>query len=244
MPMRMGGIQPNVPHTMELLQRPEVRLEIHLDLRQKGQMDELQNHAGTLMRQRMGDLFQKLRGLNGEQLQQSQQELRDEVPAMVSAFQGEMDEKVKAILRPAQIRRLHELDLQYRGPLSLADPKVADEAKLTNEHRAEILRIYNAYQAASTAITQDFGARMRANFQPGGPGAALGAPPPQGPGQQEIQGSLKLMTQKLEQLKKDAEAKVLEVLNEEEKQNWTAIQGDKFVFRKDQPTPTRKPIGN
>jgi len=217
----MGANNPLQSNPMGLLQRVEVQKEPGLSVRQKEQITELQTGSRDLMRQRMGQVFQgqdfqNMRNLSREERQAKMQEMQPQIQAAMAAFQGELSDKTKEILTPEQMTRLHQLDLQRRGPLSLADAKVADEIKLTPANRTEVAKIVADYQQQSGEIT-------RAAFESA---RASGQSP-------DFQSKLSPVKQKMDKTKKTAEASVVALLSEEERAAWTAAQGDPFTFRAD-----------
>jgi hypothetical protein len=222
---------------MGLLARPEVQSEIHLDLRQKAALAELQGAAPAQMREQMRQNMQQLQGLTPEQRTAKLQELGATLRAQTQQMQGELTKKVEEILRPNQIARLHELDLQYRGAVALADAKVAEDAKISPEHRVSIAKINGDYQAKVQELVQEFMADMRDRGV--GPGNPPGAGP--APGQRRVsqagpadfQSMFAPVQKKIDVLKKDADEKALAALDDEEKKRWTALQGEPFTFRKD-----------
>jgi hypothetical protein len=57
----------------------------------------------------------------------------------VKALKGEgAQEKLARVLEPAQIQRLREISLQVRGGAALKDSAVADELKLTRKQKADV----------------------------------------------------------------------------------------------------------
>src|SRR5262249_35274846 len=152
------------------------------------------------------------------------QELGATMRSQMQQFQGELTKRVEEILRPNQIARLHELDLQHRGPLALADPKVAEEAQISQEHRVAIMKINGDYQSKVQELMQEFMADMRERGL--GPGAA-GAPPAPGvrtaqTAPQDFQAMFAPVQKKIDPMKKEAGEKAIAVLDEEEKKRWIA----------------------
>jgi len=237
-----GGVNPLQSHAMELIrpERTDVRSELHLDIKQKAALDELMNNSQSEIQNRVRQQFQSpelqaIRNLPQDQQRAKMQEFmqanRAQMMADMQAWQGELNEKVKAILRPPQIKRLGELDLQYRGPFSLADQKIAKQVNLSDEHKAEIAKIYGDFQAYQQQQMQEFFQKMRENGAAAGQGGQQGAR--RGFNPQDFQNQMQPVTQKIEAQKKEAEAKVLALLSPEEKQAWVAVIGEKFTFRKD-----------
>jgi hypothetical protein len=204
---------------MGLLMRPDVQSEIRLSLKQRRALAALQEEAQMAMRERIAANFQDLRNLPPEERRQRIQERRNALPAQISAFQGELSQKVKEILKEEQIQRLHELDLQYRGPLALADPQVAEGVKLSSESRSEIANIAAEYQQEAQKIVQQALQEWQTV------GAPQGAPPP------DFQNRLSPIGRKLHEARKKAEEEVVSVLTAEERARWKQAQGRKFTFR-------------
>ncbi len=223
----MGNNNPLQSNPMGLLQRVEVQKELGLSVRQKEQITELQTGSRDMVRQRMGQVFQgqdfqNMRNLSPEQRQAKFQELQPQIQSAMASFQGELNDKMKEILKPEQMTRLHQLDLQRRGPLSLGEAKVADEIKLTPANRTEVAKIVADYQ-------QQTGEVMRTAFE----GARTSGQFP------DFQSKLSPVKQKMDKTKKTAEASVVALLSDDEKAAWAAAQGDPFTFRADpiQPRP-------
>jgi hypothetical protein len=221
----MGGNNPLQSNPMGLLQRVEVQKELGLSVRQKEQITELQTGSRDLARQRMGQVFQgqdfrNMRNLSPEERRAKMQELQPQIQSAMAAFQGELNDKMKEILKPEQMTRLHQLDLRRRGPLSLADAKVADEIKLTPANRTEVAKIVADYQQQSGEV-------MRAAFEAA---RASGQFP-------DFQSRLSPVKQKMDKTRKAAEEKVVALLSDEEKAAWDAAQGEPFTFRTDPIVP-------
>lgn len=219
--MHFIAIPPSNP--MGLLMRPEVQSEIRLSLKQRRALAALQQEEAQIaIREQIATNFrQDLRNLPPEERRRRIQEMRNGISAPMSTFQGELNPKVKALLKEEQIQRLHELDLQYRGPLALADPRVAEEVQLSPESRSEIAQIASEYQQEAQKIIQQ---AMQEWQEKGGLPAA---PFP------DFQNRLSPVGRKLHEAKKNAEEEILSVLTPEEKNRWKDAQGKKFTFRAD-----------
>lgn len=222
--MMWGGGSPLQSNTMGLLMRPEVQTELRLDVGQKRALAELMQTSRAEMQQRMRQNFQGLRNQPREERRAQMEQMRTQMREQMAAFQGEINKKVEEILSPKQVKRLHELDLQLRGPLALADPKTAEKVGISAESRAAIAKINMDYQTESRQVTQQFFEQMRADggFQRG----------PQG---FNWQAAMAPMRQKMQALRKAAEEKAVAQLTAEEKTRWKAAQGEKFRGWRDVP---------
>lgn len=231
-----GMANPLISNPMALLQRAEVQNDLHLDLRQKKAIEELQSQSQAGMRGRMqqamqGIDFQQMRTLSPEARQAKMAEIQPLMQAAMQSWQGELNDKIKAILKPEQVTRIYQLDKQRRGPLALADPKIADELKLTQEHRAEIQKIQQEFQ-------QQQGELMRSAFESmQGSGGFQPGQPPRFP---DFTNKLSPWKQKMDKIRKAAEEKTLAVLNEQEKAAWKTANGEPFTFRADLPPQQRQ----
>lgn len=195
-----------------LVMRPEVQNELRLSLQQKNALAEA-FPSGP----RMGVRVQAEGG-------GSEEEMRKKIQEQVAAQFAAMDDKLKEILKPEQTKRLRELDLQWRGPVALADGRIADEVRLSAEHRAEIGKIVSEYNRKRFEIL-----RETAQVSTDGNRQAIVLRAP------ESESPLSPRRKQLDAARKDAEVQILAVLSGEERAPWKSAQGAPFVFRKDQP---------
>lgn len=233
--LAQGPNNPLRANPMALLQRPEVQTELRLDVKQKAAIADLQagnaQAMGSRIRQAMqGVDFQTLRSLPQQEMEQRMQETQAQVQAAYQAWQGELNDRIKAILRPEQMTRLHQLDLQRRGPLALGDVKVQDELKVAPERRAAIQKAVSDYQQADRQLMQE---AYQPVFQSG--------PLPQGqrPRLPDFTSPLSPWKQKRDKIKREGEAAALAALSDEERAAWKDALGAPFAFRADPIAPRR-----
>lgn len=249
---RMGGMNdPTRSSAMMLLQRDDVQSHLMITARQREALQDMQNKAMTEFQQKMQANrpdFQSLRNLSPEERQTKIQEMQQQMQQTMQSFQEDLDKKTEAILKPAQVKRLHELDLQWRGPLAIADPKVGDQLDLSQEQKGKLGEILTEFrtkqQEAMRSAFGGFGGRGRrnrnnngdpngnANGDPNaGAGQQDGNAPPQRPDPQQMQARFAEAQKEIEKIKKESSAKVLELLAPEQKQKWDDLVGKKFTFR-------------
>lgn len=226
-----SAFQP-VSNLRGLLRRSEVQHEISLDLKQKNAITALEEEAQNAIRQRIQDAMQgrnaQIRYMSQDQrrqwlLQQQQQLAQAEAAAQQTV--GDLDGRVRAILRPDQLTRLHELDLQKRGPLSLGDSTVATELKLTSQTRTAESRILFDYQNSVRTLVSDATVAALQNGDPRQGNLA------------DFTSKMSPLRKKLEANRADAEKRALDILTDEEKEAWTKAQGKPFHFRPDPIAP-------
>lgn len=172
-------VDPGVSNTSNLLTRSDVRNELVLNGRQTEAIAALSSgYPAAMMQGVMTTVISSMqkmqqdgvnmdfRTMTPDDRQQMFTQMRDKATESMFAVQADQDKKAEASLTPAQLKRLHELDLQWRGPLALTEEKLADKVNLTSEQRAKF-----------TALLKELrDARMKAQmgmFSPGGgfPGA-------------------------------------------------------------------------
>ncbi len=149
-----------------------------------------------------------------EERQQSVQELSEKMRAQVEASHSASEAKIKEVLTPEQLKRLAELDLQFRGPLALGNPRVAAEVKLSSERRAPITALAQEAQRKMAEATVD-ALKEGKNIQ------------------QERKNRLSPLRKKTDQAKVEASEKILALLSPEEMARWESAQGKPFRFRTD-----------
>jgi len=84
-----------------------------------------------------------LRNLERAERQKKQAEVRAKV-----------EEKLSKLLKEDQNKRLHQIDMQQRGPLALTGKKLADELALTQEQRKEIRELSQKVNEEITQLRQ------------------------------------------------------------------------------------------
>ncbi len=108
--------------------------------------------------------------------------------------------KLAEILKPQQISRLEEISLQVRGTTALADPKVAEKLKLSDEQKSKLKEVTSANMEVMRSKMQELGQ----------------------------DGNREGLREKMQELRKQGEAKVLAVLTTEQKATLDKLKGKAF----------------
>jgi hypothetical protein len=182
---RLQASDPSRTAVNYLLTRNDVRSELVITTRQREALEELNKKAPAEMierfrnsetLQKMQERSRQLRELPPGERQAQQQKIREEMRAsgeqLMTEFQnhqGELDKRAEEILTPAQLKRLHQLDLQFRGGLALSETKRGQELALTPEQSqtvAQLLEEYRTKQRELTSEAMGYGERV---IRPNGP---------------------------------------------------------------------------
>ena len=225
-PVFVGAQMQRGSNPMGLLRHPEVQSHIALSLRQRQRIEELRGKSMQDLAERMRQTFQGARGAPGqgrEDRQKRMEEMQQNVRAQMESSQGDLTKQMEEILRPEQVARLKELDLQYRGPMVLADPRVADQIKIAPNTRVKIAEITTEYTRTSNELRSEY---MRDFMRSGGPQS--GRVP-------DLTSKSSPLRRKTDPLKKDAEKRILTLLTPDELSRWEAAIGEKFNFRDPPP---------
>jgi serine/threonine protein kinase len=133
--------------------------------------------------------------------------------------------EVGKILRPEQIARLRQIDLQMKGPGAFRDPAVIAALRLTPEQQDRI-RTVEADVFLFRTEGPHFGPppKPREGFPPGPP---PGPPPDMSFGKRDMP-----FGKHPDDMRKEAIDRIMNTLTEEQRQRWGELTGKPFVCRK------------
>lgn len=145
--------------------------------------------------------MQESRGAGGRQNPQNMTEeertkARDAFTASMKALTDKFLPKLKAAVSSDQYTRLQQINWQNSGTGALSDAEVVKALTITKEQTDKI-----------TAITDDYGAKTRELFQPGGGGGGF---------------------EKMQELNKERDAKINEVLTKAQLDTFAKLKGKEF----------------
>jgi len=152
-------------------------------------------------------LGQEMRTKAGETFRNFQDIPQEERTRRMTAFTAEYEKKIGEILDAKQMARLKQLSIQQAGPRALARKDVQDELKITPDQKT---KIDQALEGERQAMQQAF-----EGFRNGG---------------QMTDEQRQQARTRFEEARKGTEAKLLGVLTEPQKKNFTAMQGAPFKF--------------
>jgi hypothetical protein len=129
-----------------LIGNESVQKELKLDEAQTSKAKELAEESMAKMREN----FESVRDLEGPERMQKMQELNRELNASV-------EKSAEAFLKPEQLKRLSQIELQQRGAMAFLDPKVQEKLKITDDQKSSI-----------ESISRESMEEMRSLFTSGG----------------------------------------------------------------------------
>jgi hypothetical protein len=178
----MGGGGP-----IALLGNPGVQKELKLDATQTEKAQALVADA----REKMTSIREKVQDLQGQERMTKSMEL-------MKPINEEAMKSASAFLKPEQVKRLHQIELQQRGANALSDPAIAKKLGVTDEQAAKVKTILADSQAEMGEI------RQSAN------------------------GDFQAMMPKIQALRKETNTKVMALMTEDQKKTWKEMTGEPF----------------
>ena len=170
-----------------LLGNPSVQKELKLDDSQISKASEL----ATETREKMMSLRDQLSDLQGQERMTKQQELAK--PINEAALKSASE-----FLKPEQIKRLTQIELQQRGAAALTDPMIAKKLAVTDEQTTKVKTMLADMQAEARDIQQNAGDDRQAAMQ------------------------------KVQALRKETNTKVMALMTEDQKKTWKELTGEPF----------------
>ncbi len=230
-----------------LLKRHDVRSELFLNSKQCEDFDSMDVDSKQAMQKRIMESVMKNVQTSAANIANSAQQGSGGPPDLTAvkdtineAFQGiqeamqtfqtEQDSKFEAQLTEKQKKRLRELDLQWRGLLSLSDKAVAELMSETPTQKTVVEAALKTYQTAQVAAIQPV---MNSAIKLGQDAAKNGGQIPQGFNPNDMQKKMMeaLEGDALKKVRVASEDKIRAVLTTDQAATWKKLVGVKFVFR-------------
>lgn len=201
-----------------LLRRSDVQNALLLDMRQRRELRAILEEPTAA----------RVSVVAGGQDPLDESALRRHVDEQIRAQAQSPDDGIRKVLRPEQWERLQQLCLQWRGPLALADPAVAERTGIKPETRSEIAKVAGEYEGVKRQVFESL-SHTRQQASPEGSPQTVAIRIDTA----ELERPLSPLRKKLEQAKSDAERRILRLLTAEERSRWDALCGKPFSFRTD-----------
>ena len=170
-----------------LLGNPSVQKELKLDESQI----EKSTALAAATREKMMGLRDQLTDLQGQERMTKQAEL-------AKPINEEALKTASAFLKPEQVKRLHQIELQQRGANALTDPAIAKKLSVTEEQTAKVKTILADQQSEMQEIRSAAGN----DFQAAMP--------------------------KIQALRKETNTKVMALMTDDQKKTWKEMTGEPF----------------
>jgi hypothetical protein len=148
---------------------------------------------------------------------------------MVQGAADERDRKLAAILTPKQIKRLKELDLQYRGPLAMGVKPVDDKALLTETQAPAIADLLKEYR---DSVRKSLGVEQKVTQSTGPDGStSLNVNSSVSASPDEMRARLEKAHDDIEQSRRRLGDKALKSVTDTQRSEWKNITGVRFQFQ-------------
>lgn len=238
-PARFGTIDPGTRNLMGLLGRSDVRNELLITSRQREALEATQKEG------RAAPLRIEARSDVQPNSEEFSKRLTDQIKEQVEGRNRERNKKVQSLLSAKQAQRLQELDLQWRGPLAVADDEMEKQIGLNPEQKTEADKLLGEYRAAMSKATMDamrdlnlIQEQKADDTDAGGNrqvriGIVMRAPDPKKMTPEEKDRLIK-RDKEIEAARKEFSDKALALLTPEQKSAWKRLQGTAFNFRQNE----------
>lgn len=181
-----------------LLANVAVQKELKMDKEQTDKATE----AVKKVTDKHADARAKLRDLADEERRTKSAELN-------KVISEETLTAVSEVLKPEQVKRLKQIELQRAGVNAFTRPEVEKGLSFTDEQKSKV-----------KAVVDENGTKMR-ELGGGRPGAG-GARPPRG------QGGANPNAEKITALRKESTEKIMAILTDDQKKSWKDMTGEAF----------------
>lgn len=190
-----------------LLQVEQVQKEIKLTEDQKAELKKLNDAAREEFRKAM----EEFRDLSPEEARQKFQENREKYQQQAQQRAKEMTEKLGQILKPEQMTRLNQIEMQLAGVQVLQRPEVQEKLGLTDDQKSQLKTIQEEMQS-----------KMQELFPRRGDDEG------ERPSREEMRERMQQAWQKMAELRQETEKKCKAVLTDEQRPKLVELMGEPF----------------
>jgi hypothetical protein len=201
-----------------LIRNEAVQKELKMD---KDQADKAAE-AVKKVTDKHADDFAKLRDV-------AQEERRAKTQELTKTVNEETLKAVGEVLKPEQMARLKQIELQRAGFAAYTRPEVQTALKLSDEQKEKVKTIS---EEANKQIREAMGAGGQGG-RPRGQGGAGGA------GRGQGRGGFGAGNEKVTAIRKETNEKIVAVLTDDQKKSWKELTGAPFEVPLTRPTPKK-----
>jgi hypothetical protein len=198
-----------------LISNEAVQKELKMD---KDQVDKATEEVKKV-REKHADDFGKLRDA-------SQEERRAKMQELTKAVNEETLKAVGEVLKPEQMTRLKQIELQRASFMAFTRPEVQESLKLTTEQKEKVKTITDEANKDIQALR---GAGGQGGRQGRGQGGAGGGG----------RGGFGANNEKVTAIRKETNEKLVALLNDDQKKTWKGMTGDAFDVPFTRPAPKK-----
>ncbi len=177
-----------------LLTNKGVQKEIKADEDQAKKLDAF----GAEMRTKATEAREKLQDLD-------QDARREKMTELNKTWGAEVDKAIREILKPEQVARFKQIQLQARGAQAFGDAKLAEKLKITDDQTSKIKEITDAANEQRREIFQSAG--------------------------DDREAAMKKMTE----LNKEINGKVVAIMTDDQKATWKTMTGEPYTVVFERP---------
>ena len=235
-PFGMGGglagigkglniVDPGVSYIFQLIKRSDVRSELFLDPKQREKLEQMFNEESAAAQQRANALKDSLKS-GGASVGSAQKATQFFGPNA-----SDREKKLAEILTPKQLKRLKELDLQYRGPLAMGVKPVAEKAKLTETEAPAVADLLQKYHEA---VRKALGFEQKVQRTENGNGntsVSISTSVNITGSQQELEQKAQKAQEVIDAARKALGAQALKSIASDHALEWKGLAGPRFQFQ-------------
>jgi Spy/CpxP family protein refolding chaperone len=164
------------------------------ELKASSEQVEKLNALGTKLSAKQREEGQKIRDLSEDERPAKQRELMQTMMTEIKTGLGE-------ILKPEQVKRFEQIQLQQAGTMAFGQPKVQEALKITEEQKTKIRDLGQEYQPKIREAMQGF--------------------------QDDREAAMK----KMAELRKEQSDKAMAILTDSQKASWKELTGAPFAVK-------------
>lgn len=195
---------------------------LHEELKISDEQKEALTAALAPVAEKRRELFGAGFGRGGQPGQRPTEEAMREMREKMETLNAETKKAVEGALKPEQVKRLKQINVQVMGLRAFSDKDIQTELKLTDDQKDQIKSIMDEFQTDA----RELGGR---GFQRG-----------QNVDREEIARRMQENQRKMEALTKETMEKVDAKLTDAQKSTWKEMQGEKFDTAKLRPAPRQR----